>query len=49
MSKGFNYFRIKMAYKGTNDQGAIVTIKSEDLVMATCYTCLLYTSPSPRD
>lgn len=37
MSKGFNYFRIKMAYKGTNDQGAIVTIKSEDLVMATCY------------
>lgn len=38
MSKGFNYFRIKMAYKGTNDQGAIVTIKSEDLVMATCYT-----------
>ena len=38
MSKGFYYFRIKMAYKGTNDQGAIVTIKSEDLVMATCYT-----------
>ncbi|MCS2981808.1 DUF4494 domain-containing protein [Bacteroides xylanisolvens] len=27
-----------MAYKGTNDLGAIVPIKSEDLVMATCYT-----------
>lgn len=38
MSKDFNYFRIKMAYKGTNDLGAIVPIKSEDLVMATCYT-----------
>ena len=24
MSKDFNYFRIKMAYKGTNDLGAIV-------------------------
>jgi len=34
MSKDFNYFRIKMAYKGTNDLGAIVPIKSEDLVMA---------------
>lgn len=29
MSKDFNYFRIKMAYKGTNDLGAIVPIKSE--------------------
>lgn len=38
MSKDFNYFRIKMAYKGANDLGAIVPIKSEDLVMATCYT-----------
>lgn len=38
MSKDFYFFRIKMAYKGTNEEGAIVPIKSEDLVMATCYT-----------
>lgn len=34
----FKFFRIKMAYKGTNEMGAIVPIKTEDLVMATCYT-----------
>lgn len=38
MSTNFYYFRIKMAYKGTDDQGAIVPVKTEDLVMATCYT-----------
>lgn len=38
MSKDFNFFRIKMSYKGTDDIGAIVTIKSEDIVMATCYS-----------
>lgn len=38
MSNSFNFYRIKMAYKGTNDLGAIVTVKTEDLVMASCYT-----------
>lgn len=38
MNKDFMFFRIKMAYKDTNDIGAIVPVKTEDLVMATCYT-----------
>lgn len=38
MENGFNFYRIKMAYKETNDLGAIVNVKTEDLVMASCYT-----------
>lgn len=38
MSKDFKYFRIKMSYQGTNAMGAIVSIKTEDLVMAVCYS-----------
>lgn len=33
-----NYYRIKLAYKGMDEKGFITSIKSEDLVMATCYT-----------
>lgn len=32
------FFRIKMTFKDTNEIGAIVPVKTEDLVMATCYT-----------
>lgn len=38
MNKGFDFYRIKMAYKAEADNGAIVPVKTEDLVMATCYT-----------
>lgn len=38
MNKEFNFYRIKMTYKGEASDGAIVPIKTEDLVMATCYT-----------
>lgn len=38
MSSGFDFYRIKMAYQGTDDQGAVVLFKTEDLVMATCYS-----------
>lgn len=38
MSKDFKYFRIKMSYQGTDATGAIVPIKTEDIVMAVCYS-----------
>lgn len=38
MDNTFSYFRIKMAYKGINKEGGISSIKTEDLVMATCYS-----------
>ena len=38
MNNGYRFFRIKETYKGTDEQGAVVKIKTEDLVMATCYT-----------
>ena len=38
MSNNFNYYRIKMAFKAEDENGAIVPVKTEDLVMATCYT-----------
>lgn len=38
MNKGTMFFRIKETYKDANEQGAIVTFKTEDLAMATCYT-----------
>lgn len=38
MSKGSDFYRIKMAFKAEADNGAIVPVKTEDLVMATCYT-----------
>lgn len=38
MEKDFSFYRIKMAYKAEADDGAIIPVKSEDIVMATCYT-----------
>lgn len=38
MNKGFDFYRIKMAFKAEAENGAIVPVKTEDLVMATCYT-----------
>lgn len=38
MSNIFDFYRIKMAYQGTNNEGAVVLFKTEDLVMATCYS-----------
>lgn len=38
MSKGFDFYRIKMAFKDEAENGAIVPVKTEDLVMATGYT-----------
>ena len=38
MSKGFDSYRIKMAFKAEAENGAIEPTKTEDLVMATCYT-----------
>lgn len=38
MSKDFEFYRIKMAYKAEDANGAIALMKTEDLVMATCYT-----------
>lgn len=38
MNTTFNFYRIKMAYQDTDDKGAVVLFKTEDLVMATCYT-----------
>ncbi len=38
MDKEFDFYRIKMAYRDEADNGAIVPVKTEDLVMATCYT-----------
>lgn len=37
MSKGFDFYRIKMAFRAEAENGAIVPVKTEDLVMATCY------------
>jgi len=38
MDKGFDFYRIKMAFRAEADNGAIVPMKTEDLAMATCYT-----------
>lgn len=38
MTKGMNYFRIKMSYTDENEMGALVPFKTEDLVMAACYS-----------
>jgi len=38
MNKEFDFYRIKMAFKDEATDGAIVPVKTEDLVMATCYT-----------
>lgn len=38
MSKDLSIFRIKMSYQGTDATGAIVPIKTEDIVMAVCYS-----------
>lgn len=38
MSENFDYYRIKMAFKAEDENGAIVPVKTEDLVMATSYT-----------
>lgn len=37
MNTSFNFYRIKMAYKDTDELGAIVNVKTEDLAMTTCY------------
>lgn len=38
MDKSFNFYRIKMAFKDEANDGAIIPVKTEDLVMATCYS-----------
>lgn len=38
MENTYNFYRIKMSYKGEDATGAIASIKTEDLVMATCYS-----------
>lgn len=38
MNTGFDFYRIKMAYRAEAENGAIVPVKTEDLVMATCYS-----------
>lgn len=38
MGKNFNFYRIKMAFKDEANDGAIIPVKTEDLVMATCYS-----------
>lgn len=38
MDKGFNYYRIKMQWKGLMDNGALEKIKTEDLVYASSYS-----------
>lgn len=38
MNKEFEFYRIKMAFKTEDENGAIIPVKTEDLVMATCYT-----------
>lgn len=36
--EGYNYYRIKTAWKGDGEDGAVGTIKTEELVYATSYT-----------
>lgn len=38
MKQEFNFYRIKMAFRDEAVDGAIVPVKTEDLVMATCYS-----------
>lgn len=38
MNTGFNYYRIKMMWKGELEDGSLEKIKTEDLVYASSYT-----------
>lgn len=38
MNAGFNYYRIKMMWKGELEDGSLEKIKTEDLVYASSYT-----------
>ena len=38
MTTGFNYYRIKMMWKGELEDGSLAKIKTEDLVYASSYT-----------